>query len=78
MGIGETMSSVFRSPKGSAFFSFVIGLGVAILLFHRPQKERVVSSVAPKEIERVIVSQNGKCYRFRVEDASCPVASSTA
>ena len=73
MGIGDTLKNIYTSPKGAAFFSFVIGLGVAILLFHRPQKVREVSSVPPKEIDRVVISQNGKCYRFRVEDASCPV-----
>ena len=74
MGIGDTFSSIFNSPRGSAFFSFVIGLGVAILLFHRPQIEKIVSSVAPKDIERVVVSQNGKCYRFKIEDSSCPAS----
>jgi hypothetical protein len=78
MGVGDAMRTVLQNPTALAFFSFVIGVGIAVLLFHRPQAQRVLSSIPPKELDRTIVSKNGKCFRFRIEDASCPASAASA
>jgi hypothetical protein len=57
--------------KGSAFFSFIIGLGISVLLFHRKYSVIQTSAVPINEAPNRIVKMDGKCYRFRVEDASC-------
>lgn len=62
--------------KGSAFFSFLIGFGIAVLLFHRPFVIEPVLAVPLEELPRTVSKQDGKCYRYRVEDASCQFSSS--
>jgi hypothetical protein len=62
--------------RASPFFSFVIGLGVAALLFHRKYDIRKTLAVPLKEVETRTVKSNGKCYKYRVEDATCEIVSS--
>lgn len=62
--------------KGSAFFSFLIGFGIAVLLFHRPFVIEPILAVPLEELPRTVSKQDGKCYRYRVEDASCQFSSS--
>jgi hypothetical protein len=66
------LSQVLKKPEANYFFSFVIGLGIAVLMFHRPQSEVEISAIAPARIREMVTRVDGKCYRFRVEDASCP------
>jgi hypothetical protein len=54
------------------FFSFVLGVGLAVLMFHRPQVEMDVSAIPVAELKKMITRVDGKCYRYRIEDASCP------
>lgn len=63
---------VIRNPQANLVFSFIVGLGLAVLLFHRPQKTRNVSAVSPAELKDALTKVDGKCYRFKIEDASCP------
>jgi len=62
--------------RGAPFFSFIIGLGIASLLFHR--RFTIINTLAiPLTDTTTKVSKfDGKCYRFRVEDASCQFVSS--
>ena len=62
--------------RASPFFSFIIGLGVAALLFHRKYDIRKTLAVPLKEVETRTVKSNGKCYKYRVEDATCEIVSS--
>jgi hypothetical protein len=57
--------------RGSPFFSFIIGLGFSVLLFHRNFVTVRTAAVPLKDAEDQVVKMDGKCYRFRVEDASC-------
>lgn len=57
--------------RGAPFFSFIIGLGFSVLLFHRNFVTLRTAAVPLKEAEDQVVKMDGKCYRFRVEDASC-------
>jgi len=68
------LAQVLKKPEANYFFSFVVGLGLAVLMFHRPQTEVEVSAIPPSEIREMVTRVDGKCYRFRVEDASCPAA----
>ena len=61
-----------RIPRVKNFMMFVIGLGVAVLLFHRPQMTWDVLAVSLKELDDKVIKQDGKCYRYSVEDATCP------
>ena len=62
---------VLRKTESRILFSIVIGIGLAVLMFRRPQKEVEISAVTPSEITGKVIRVDGKCYRFRIEDASC-------
>ena len=71
---GERVSAAIQ--KARPFFSFLIGLGIFALLFHRSYTAEKVPALPLKEMVNKVVKADGKCYRYRVEDASCESLSS--
>ena len=65
-------SDILKKQEARWFFSFVLGVGLAVLMFHRPQFEVDVSAIPVRELKKIITRVDGKCYRYRIEDASCP------
>lgn len=63
---------ILRNPDANKLFSFVIGLALAILMFHRVRRSYVVPAIDLDSIQNAITKIDGKCYRFRVTDASEP------
>jgi hypothetical protein len=63
--------------RGSPFFSFIIGLGLAVLVYHRQYDVIKTLAVPVKEAMDRVVKADGKCYRYRVEDAECEIPSSS-
>ena len=57
--------------RGSPFFSFIIGLGLAAILFHRNFSTIRTLGLPLRETTEKVVKVDGKCYRYRVEDATC-------
>ena len=57
--------------RASPFFSFIVGLGISVLLFHRNYENIRTLAVPVKDATDKIVKSDGKCWRYRVEDASC-------
>ncbi len=57
--------------RGSPFFSFIIGLGIAVILFHRQYDTIRTLGLPLRDTMDKVVKVDGKCYRYRVEDASC-------
>lgn len=57
--------------RASPFFSFIMGLGLAALLFHRNITSIRTLALPLTETTDKIVRTDGKCWRYRVEDASC-------
>jgi hypothetical protein len=57
--------------RGAPFFSFLIGLGIAAILFHRKYDSIRTLALPLKETTDKIVKSEGKCWRYRVEDANC-------
>ena len=62
--------------RGSVFFSFLIGFGIAVLFLHRPYVVEPILAIPPEQLETTLSKHDGKCYRYRVEDASCHFSSS--
>ena len=56
--------------------SFIIGMGVAIMLFHKPFKTKPSLALPIEEIEGKIISFNKKCYKYHAEDSQCEILSS--
>lgn len=65
------ISQILGNPDARMFFSFLIGLGVTVLLFHRPQPVTNYTAVPADELTEKVVRMDGKCYRFVMEDATC-------
>lgn len=61
--------------RASPFFSFIIGLGISVLLFHRNYSTIRTLAMPLSDITEKIVKADGKCYKYRVEDASCETSS---
>ena len=56
--------------RGSPFFSFIIGLGLAAILFHRNFSTIRTLGLPLQDTLEKVVKVDGKCYRYRVEDAT--------
>lgn len=61
--------------RASPFFSFVIGLGISVLLFHRNFSTIRTLALPLTDITEKTVKVDGKCYKYRVEDSSCETSS---
>lgn len=57
--------------RAGPFFSFVVGLGISVLLFHRDYNVVRELGLPLQEVISTITRSDGKCYRYRVEDANC-------
>ena len=57
--------------RAAPFFSFVVGLGIAAVLFHRKYDTINTVALPLKEVVDKVVRVDGKCYRYRVEDSNC-------
>lgn len=57
--------------RASPFFSFIIGLGFAAILFHRNYDTVRTLGIPLQDATEKVVKVDGKCYRYRVEDANC-------
>jgi hypothetical protein len=53
--------------------SFIVGLGVAILLFHKPFQNRATLALPVDKVEGTTVEINKKCYQYHAEDAQCEI-----
>jgi hypothetical protein len=63
--------------RGAPFFSFIIGLGLSVLMFHRDYGVMKTLAVSVTDTINRTVKVDGKCYRYRVEDAECEIPSSS-
>jgi hypothetical protein len=70
------ITEILNNPRSEVFFSFLIGLGVVVMLFHRPVHSVRSLALEPSNFENRNVKADGKCYKYRVEDASCELPSS--
>lgn len=65
------ITKILNNPKSEFFFSFLIGVGLMVMLFHRPVQTQRSLAIAPDVIEQHTVKADGKCYKYRVEDTTC-------
>ena len=70
---GERVSGAIK--RAGPFFSFLIGLGIFVLLFHRTYTAEKTPALPLKEMVDKVVRIDGKCFKYRVEDASCESSS---
>lgn len=68
--------SILRSEKSAPLLSFIIGVGVAIMLFHKPILREVRLSLPLHEVHGKVVRSGTKCYQYLAEDAQCELSDS--
>ncbi len=65
-------SKLLHDEKSIAVISFLIGLGIVVLVFHKPYISGQYLSIPVREIEGKIVRHGDKCYTYVAEDCLCP------
>ncbi len=62
---------VLKDEKNIPFFSFLIGMGVVVMLFHKPYVTKTTLAMPLGEVQRQIVKVDNKCYKYIAEDVRC-------
>jgi hypothetical protein len=70
------ISKLLNNPQSIKVFSFLVGFGIAILMFHKPIETHLALGVAVDEVEERTIRSEGKCYKYRAEDAPCEISDS--
>jgi hypothetical protein len=69
------LDKTLKNPDVIGLFSFIIGFGLMVIMFHKPIPLGRTLAISPSEFEGREVKADGKCYNYRVEDASCEIHS---
>ncbi|NDB84352.1 MAG: hypothetical protein EB127_16845 [Alphaproteobacteria bacterium] len=70
------IDKLLKRKETTGLFAFIIGFGIVVMLLHHPISSQKVLALSPAEFENREVKADGKCYKYRVEDASCQITSS--
>ena len=65
------ITKILHDKKSVGFFSFIIGMGLTVLLFHKPFGSSSYLSLPVSEIEGKPIKVDGKCYAYKSEDVKC-------
>jgi hypothetical protein len=65
------IEKVLRNKNSQKVFAFLIGFGLIVILFHRPIPVEHKLALDPSQFEGKEVKFDGKCFKYRVEDAAC-------
>lgn len=64
-------SKILNDKRSGGFISFLIGMGVVILMFHKPFVSKQFLSIPVSAIEGKVVKHGDKCYLYKSEDVKC-------
>jgi len=67
---------IFRTEKSGPVLSFIIGLGMAVLLFHKPFQYKYKLPYSVSDYVDKPVKFGNKCYVYTAEDTECELPSS--
>jgi hypothetical protein len=62
---------IVHSKQTVPFLSFLIGLGLSVLFFHKPYTSKKYLSIPVSKIEGKVVKHDDKCYTYRSKDVKC-------
>jgi len=63
---------LLHDKKGVAFLSFLIGMGLVVLFFHKPFISGQFLSIPVSQVEGKVIRHGEKCYTYMAEDCLCP------
>jgi len=70
------MIEIVKSDKIVPVFSFLIGMGIIVMLFHKPFAIEDTLALPVVDIEGKIVKQGNRCYVYHAEDTACEIVAS--
>ena len=70
------ISKLLHNPNSIRVLSFLVGFGLAVLICHKPIRTHLALGVEVTDVEEHVIKTDGKCYKYRAEDAKCEVSHS--
>ncbi len=64
-------SKLLHDKKSVSFLSFLIGMGLVVLFFHKPYDSTKFLSLPVSAIEQKVIKHGDKCYIYTSEDVKC-------
>jgi hypothetical protein len=68
------IGKLLHNDGSMKFLSFIVGLGLTVLLFHKPFTHNLTLELPVSEIEKKTVRHGDKCYEFHAEDVECEIS----
>ena len=71
----KMLADVMRNPKFGFVFSFILGVGLAVIVFQancRAGECKVTKAPSPKDVEDQIYIIGSDCYKFSPKQMKCP------
>ncbi len=71
----KMLADVMRNPKFGFVFSFLLGVGLAVIVLQKDCKTnacKVTKAPSPKDIEEQIYIIGSDCYKFFPKQTKCP------
>jgi len=65
------IANIFRDGTSRILFSFLIGFGIMVIIFHKPYSKIAFLAIPVSQIEGKIIRHDEKCYTYVSEDAEC-------
>ena len=65
------ITKLIRNERSVPIFSFLIGMGIMVLLFHKPYSTYQSLTIPVSTVESTPVHVGGKCYVYKSEDVKC-------
>ena len=65
------ISKLLHNPHSIKVLSFLVGFGIAVLLFHKPLNTERTLALSVEEIQGRVVPNGNKCFSYVAEDCPC-------
>lgn len=65
------ITKLLHNPQSVKVLSFIVGMGIAVLLCHKQLQTQIVLGLPVEDIEGKVVSVSEKCYSYHAEDSPC-------
>jgi hypothetical protein len=72
------LADVMRNPKFGHIFSFILGVGLIVVVLHQDCKEgnaagcKRMKAPSPGEVQDAVYNIGGDCYKFKTKQVACP------
>ena len=67
------MEAIVRNKETLPFLSFIIGMGLAVIIASKPKLVKPILNIPVSQLEGRTISHDGKCYKYHAEDAKCEI-----